>query len=31
MASFDLMKVTDWHDYSKKSQDNGLFDEEKKE
>ena len=31
LASFDLMKVVDWHDFSKKSQDNGLFDEEKKE
>ena len=31
LASFDLVKVVDWHDYSKKSQDNGLFDEEKKE
>ena len=31
LASFDLVKVVDWHDFSKKSQDNGLFDEEKKE
>ena len=31
LASFDLWKVVDWHDFSKKSQDNGLFDEEKKE
>ena len=31
LASFDLMKVVDWHDFSKKSQDNGLFGEEKKE
>ena len=31
LASFDLWKVADWHDFSKKSQDNGLFDEEKKE
>ena len=31
LASFDLMKVVDWHDFSKKSQDNGLFNEEKKE
>ena len=31
LASFDLVKVVDWHDFSKKSQDNGLFNEEKKE
>lgn len=31
LASFDLVKVVDWHDFSKKSQDNGLFGEEKKE
>ena len=31
LASFDLWKVVDWHDFSKKSQDNGLFGEEKKE
>lgn len=31
LASFDLWKVVDWHDFSKKSQDNGLFNEEKKE
>ena len=31
LASFDLWKVADWHDFSKKSQDNGLFGEEKKE
>ena len=31
LASFDLVKVVDWHDFSKKSQDNGLFDEGKKE
>ena len=31
LASFDLGKVVDWHDFSKKSQDNGLFDEEKKD
>lgn len=31
LASFDLMKVADWHDFSKKSQDNDLFNEEKKE
>ena len=29
MASFDLMKVTDWHDYSKKKSDSGLFDDAK--
>ena len=31
LASFDLVKVVEWHDFSKKSQDNGLFGEEKKE
>ena len=31
LASFDLVKVVDWHDFSKKAQDNGLFGEEKKE
>ena len=31
LASFDLWKVVDWHDFSKKSLDNGLFNEEKKE
>ena len=31
LASFDLVKVVDWHDFSKKSLDNGLFNEEKKE
>lgn len=31
LGAFNLVKVSDWHDFSKKNTDNGLFDDAKKD